>query len=48
MIVYHGSVTEVITPDISFSRCNLDFGKASMSLQSEAKLNVGQRERLCD
>lgn len=27
MIVYHGSVTEVITPDISFPRCNLDFGK---------------------
>ena len=27
MIVYHGSVTEVITPDISFSRCNLDFVK---------------------
>ena len=27
MILYHGSLVEVVSPDISYSRDNLDFGK---------------------
>lgn len=27
MIVYHGSTKEIVAPDVSYSKDNLDFGK---------------------
>ena len=39
MIVYHGSICEIQSPDVSFSKSYLDFGKGFYvtSLKSQAE-----------